>query len=169
MDIGPPDECWPVRGPRTTTGYGVRIGFGGSYRTPHRLAYELTVGPVPDGLEIDHLCRNRLCCNPAHLEAVTHRVNVQRAKATVTHCPSGHRYSPENTYWSEATGRLCKLCQSEHKRNYKQKKRVERLAANPPATACAVCGGGLVGLPVTAGLAPELMAAPKAPRLHQNS
>ena len=69
----------------------------------HRLSYERNVGPIPDGLELDHLCRRRNCLNPQHLEAVTHQVNMLRSMspagehARKTHCPSGHPYDEENT------------------------------------------------------------------------
>ena len=70
----------------------------------HRVAYELVKGKIPAGLELDHLCRNRICCNPAHLEAVTGRENSLRGvspwakNACATHCPRGHPYDAENTY-----------------------------------------------------------------------
>jgi hypothetical protein len=71
----PTDGCWEWTGNRTGDGYGRLAGRQG---LAHRLSYEYHLGPIPDGLEIDHLCRNRGCGNPAHMEAVTHRVNCQR-------------------------------------------------------------------------------------------
>lgn len=75
-----PAACWPWGGARTAAGYGVlgrgRRGEGLAYA--HRVAYESRRGPIPEGLQIDHLCRNRACCNPAHMEAVTQRVNIAR-------------------------------------------------------------------------------------------
>jgi len=78
VERGGPDECWPWRGFRNQYGYG---RFRVHYRrvVAHRVAYELTKGPIPAGLTIDHLCRNRLCVNPAHLEAVTLGTNIRRA------------------------------------------------------------------------------------------
>lgn len=82
----------------------------------HRAAYELAVGPVPKGLELDHLCRNRLCCNPVHLEAVTHRENILRSQnfvavaAAKTHCLRGHPFSVENTRLRANGTRGCKAC-----------------------------------------------------------
>jgi len=74
------DDCWPWLGPLNETGYGT-VWRGGRKLKAHRVAYELAVGPVPDGLELDHLCRVRACVRPAHLEPVTHRVNLNRARS----------------------------------------------------------------------------------------
>ncbi|MFD5161031.1 HNH endonuclease signature motif containing protein [Streptomyces hawaiiensis] len=81
----------------------------------HRYAYALAYGSVPDGLVVDHLCRNRACVRPSHLEAVTQRVNLLRgdtapARAALrTHCPQGHPYSPESTYTCRGK-RACRQC-----------------------------------------------------------
>jgi len=98
------DECWPWIGHRNSQGYG-RFYRGEHDTVPaHRLAYELLVGPIADGLVIDHLCRNRACCNPAHMEPVTNGENVRRGigvtaeNARKTHCKHGHEFTPENTY-----------------------------------------------------------------------
>jgi hypothetical protein len=91
------------------------IALGGRYL--HRAIYWQIRGPVPEGLELDHLCRNRACVNPWHLEAVTHRVNVLRGAAPVafhakkTHCPSGHPYSGENLYFWRGRQRMCRACE----------------------------------------------------------
>jgi hypothetical protein len=77
----------------------------------HRIAYELAHGPIPEGLEIDHLCRNRGCCNPDHLEAVTHHENTLRAWALVMHCPQGHPYDETNTvYETNRLGNPARRC-----------------------------------------------------------
>ncbi len=105
------DTCWLWRGPVSKqTGYGA----SGHHQLAHRRAYELSVGPIPDGLVIDHLCSVRLCCNPAHLEAVTQQENVQRVMRRITHCPQGHEYTPENTAYRHGGGReghrMCRTC-----------------------------------------------------------
>jgi hypothetical protein len=91
--IDPVTECWNWLGSRTVAGngYGQIKSRGRSYVT-HRVTYEHFVGPVPDGLQLDHLCRNTACCNPDHLEPVTLRENIHRARRLVTHCPAGHLY-----------------------------------------------------------------------------
>lgn len=84
----------------------------------HRFAYEWLVGPIPDGLTLDHLCRNRACVNPAHLEPVLPRTNVLRGvgvtahNAAKTHCKRGHPLTPENVYYRKG-GRQCRLCNRE--------------------------------------------------------
>lgn len=95
-------------------GYG-RIYFGGVNRAPHRVAYELERGPIPDGAQVDHLCKNPLCCNPDHLEAVTPRENTLRSSslsavnARKTHCNKGHPFDEANTY-RRGGRRCCRAC-----------------------------------------------------------
>ncbi len=109
--------CWPWTA-WAKGGYG-RFWTGAREVPAHRVAYELLVGPIPDGLEIDHLCRNHGCCNPLHLEPVTHAENTKRGSgfaavlSTRTHCPQGHPYDEANTYtWSRrgCTSRMCRTC-----------------------------------------------------------
>lgn len=120
-----PDECWPwtastnryakTRG----QGYG-KISTGGRHRrivSAHRLVYELEVGPIPDGMHVDHMCGNSLCCNPRHLQAVTPWFNNARSASPTadnigkTHCPQGHEYTPKNTGYRKGKGyRYCRTC-----------------------------------------------------------
>lgn len=109
-------------------GYGV-ASFQGRYARAHRLIYELHKGPIPEGLVIDHLCRNRRCVNPDHLEPVTQRENLLRGdtfqarNAAKTHCIHGHPLSGENLYVHPGRGvRDCRTCRREStRRRYKAK------------------------------------------------
>lgn len=113
--------CWEWTAALTRAGYGV-IGVGsktdGSRRIvyAHRLAYELTIGPIPDGLSIDHLCRNTRCVRPDHLEAVPIGVNVLRGTGPSavasrrTECQRGHPFDDENTVWRKSGKRMCREC-----------------------------------------------------------
>jgi hypothetical protein len=119
--INPETGCLLWDGQVNRKGYG-RITVGsrsrGTKRTyrVHRLAWELENGPIPDGLEVDHVkergCRYRHCANVAHLELVTHRENVMRgANAGKTHCDRGHEFTEANTYTYPLTGRRrCRAC-----------------------------------------------------------
>lgn len=114
--------CWVWQGACDPAGYG-RISYLGGSRYVHRVAYQLFVGRIADGTELDHLCRNRACCNPKHLEAVTHRVNLERSPLHImfnpelrplagpkpkTHCKNGHELTPANRYHG-GRGR-CAVC-----------------------------------------------------------
>lgn len=109
------DDCWLWTGFINSTGY---AKFGTPSLYAHRVAYELVVGPIPAGLELDHLCRTRHCVRPSHLEPVTHRENVLRGnglaaqQARKTHCPKGHLYNEANTRWY-GNRRICKQCNRE--------------------------------------------------------
>lgn len=111
-------DCWPWTAATDRQGYSrfnIRRGKRNVMVYAHRYSYEHFVGPIPDGLQIDHLCRVRACVNPSHLEAVTGRINVLRGgtitarNAAKTHCPQGHEYTPENTYTSRGW-RECRPC-----------------------------------------------------------
>lgn len=107
--------CWEFTGCTGGDGYGW-LRIGARAHAAHRVTYEHFVGPIPDGLTLDHLCRNRLCVNPHHLEPVTRGENVMRGvgfapvNKAKTHCPHGHEYSPENTYRNRRGWRACRAC-----------------------------------------------------------
>lgn len=113
--------CWVWEGFKNDEGYG-RIKYRKKSYLTHRLSYILCLGPIQEGLQIDHLCRNTGCCNPEHIEAVTPKVNANRSRADeaarercrkITHCKNGHLYTEENTYISPKYGsRSCKICRA---------------------------------------------------------
>lgn len=110
-----PDGCWEWTG-RTRDGYG-RITINRKYATVHKLVYGFFIGPVSEGKVLDHLCRNTVCCNPSHLEEVTHKVNALRGigptaiNAAKTHCIRGHEYTDETVIIRKCDGgRECRLC-----------------------------------------------------------
>lgn len=125
------DTCWNWLG-EITSGYG-RAFYNGKRIMAHRLFYELFNGEIPANLEIDHLCRNRFCVNPEHLEAVTRSENAKRAAPFITytnslktHCPQGHEYTSNNTRKYGDQGRKCLECKRARDRNYVNKNK-ERL------------------------------------------
>lgn len=110
----PMSGCWLWTGPENGTGYG-RPFYDGRRVYAHRLIYELLVGPIPEGLQLDHLCRNRGCVSPWHLEPVTCQENLRRGRhfeREKTQCPSGHPYDEVNTYYrrSNPNKRCCRAC-----------------------------------------------------------
>lgn len=103
-------------------GYGNMARNGTQIRS-HRAAYEHFVGPIPEGMEVDHLCRHRQCCNPDHLEVVTHAENMARGRwATATHCIHGHEFDEENTYRTAEGKRSCRKCAAASWERRKQRK-----------------------------------------------
>jgi hypothetical protein len=125
IDVG---DCWEWTGRLDRDGYG---HFGKHGRLVHRMLWELLVGPIPDGLQIDHLCRNRKCVNPDHLEPVSSLENTRRGaprrgyngpvlrgsdhpNSKKTHCPRGHQYIPENTATNARGARVCRTCRWLH-------------------------------------------------------
>ena len=125
------ETCWLWGGSvNKVTGYG-QIQINGRPELVHIISYRLTGKIIPEGMELDHLCRNRTCVNPIHLEPVMHRDNVLRGNnacatnAKVTHCPQGHPYDLFNTYHRPDGGRDCKVCGLERTRNYNTHRRVK--------------------------------------------
>lgn len=124
------DTCWLWTDSHKTEGYGQFWAIDKN-QLAHRWVYEFCVGPIPVGLQIDHLCRVRHCVNPDHLEPVTNRENVLRGisppaiHARTTHCPRGHGYTPENTT-VRGGQRFCLACREIHNRIYVEKRRARR-------------------------------------------
>jgi hypothetical protein len=126
-----PDGCWRWTGHIKKDGYGA-FYIDGANRLAHRVAYEHFIGPIPDGLELDHLCHtrssgcaggktdlHRRCVNAIRdLEPVTGIENIRRGAALITHCPQNHEYTPENTYWAPNGGRECRECRAETARRW---------------------------------------------------
>ena len=121
--------CWEWGGYRDEKGYGQKR-HRGRVDKAHRWAYETFVAPIPAGLEIDHLCRNRGCVNPAHLEPVTHQENLRRATSLITHCPAGHPYDEANTCHGADGRRSCRACMREATR--RRRAAVRSAVGNPP-------------------------------------
>lgn len=116
----PNSGCWLWLGANSGTGGYGKFWFEGKDRYSHRHAYEALIGPVPEHLDLDHLCRVTSCCNPLHLEAVPHVENIRRGNTgkisgarqkAKTHCPNGHPYDEANTYHNPKTNqRHCRAC-----------------------------------------------------------
>lgn len=117
--------CWQWLAAIDAHGYG-RFSVGGRMKLAHRIAYEMFVAPIPRGLDLDHICRNRACVNPAHLEPVTRSENLSRSPLMgvknigKTHCPRGHEYSAENTRFNTSGARNCRECERSRNRNRKR-------------------------------------------------
>lgn len=132
---GSADECWPYTGSITNSGYGEFTTGRGKCHLAHRFAYEAAIGPIPDGLTIDHVktrgCNRKDCVNPNHLEAVTMAENLRRSNAASainsrkTACPRGHAYDGVRVRRSGLKQRTCSICHNESRRN----KRAEGKAA----------------------------------------
>lgn len=126
--------CWECSYSKDTSGY-AQISFLSGMELVHRLTFTAAHGYVPARLQIDHLCRNRSCCNPAHLEAVTSRENglrgdtIQARNAAATHCPHGHQYGPDNAFPSDLRRGKQRRCRTCHLQKTAERKRRQRSAA----------------------------------------
>jgi hypothetical protein len=119
-ELGP---CWLWTGSSDKHGYG-QIRIAGKATKAHRWSWSDTHGPIAEGLDIDHLCRNPPCVRPTHLEPVTHRVNMLRginpsaANAVATHCLAGHPFDATNTYITPTGARRCRRCHADRSLRY---------------------------------------------------
>lgn len=145
LKINPPiwngTRCWIWTGAKQPEGYG-RTWVNGKKISTHRAVYELLVGPIPEGLDLDHLCRNRACCNPKHLEPVTRSENLRRGNAgrhtlvrlrSRTHCDKGHEFNDSNTRWEkykDSTIRVCAACRKAKYKRANDKKKLKRKEGN---------------------------------------
>ncbi|GGY65551.1 HNH endonuclease signature motif containing protein [Streptomyces xanthochromogenes] len=117
--------CWEWTGHIKPNGYG-QVTVGGRKFNAHRFAYEAMVGPIPSGLVIDHLCRNRRCLRPEHLDPVSQRTNVLRGEgpaadnARRNHCVQGHPFDDANTYVRRDGSRSCRSCNAARNRRRRQ-------------------------------------------------
>ena len=137
-DLGP---CWIWTGATTARGYGrFQPGPERGVWYVHRLIYDWAVGPIPDGHEIDHVCRRKSCCNPMHLEAVTHAENVARWAVSAEPpelaeaCTAGHAYTPENTMTIRVKGRPSRACRTCHRARQRRASKARRNRTTEPPT-----------------------------------
>lgn len=140
-------QCWIWKGCRDSHGYG-NFRVQGKTVKAHRWCYEQVKGIIPQELDSDHLCRIPPCVNPDHIEPVTRKVNCQRGIAgiinggrqrAITHCPQGHPYSEQNTYFFSGGKRGCKICRTERDRKRKPVCPTCGQAMDRYATQCRSC------------------------------
>lgn len=128
-------DCWLWTSEIGRKGYGRLVDPQGRRLLAHRVVYELVVGPIPDGLTLDHLCRVHACVNPEHLEPVTTRENVLRGQgvaainAAKTHCSHGHEFTPENTRVGSDRERICRQCSNDARRERHRRARLRQESA----------------------------------------
>ena len=123
--IDPDTECWNWTASKDQYGYG-QFRLNSKMVKSHRASYEYYVCKIPNHLQMDHLCRNRSCCNPSHLEAVTAKENIRRSdvgkhESSKTHCPQEHPYAGDNLYMTPDGRRQCRTCRS-HRAKRRQEK-----------------------------------------------
>lgn len=121
LEVG---DCWLWMGRKDKHGYGT-VWWENRRQLVHRLVWQMLVGTIPDGLQIDHLCRVRSCTNPDHLDVVTHTTNVRRSPFYAgSHCRKGHLYDVANTYW-RGDRRECRACKRERRRRWRLRQKGE--------------------------------------------
>lgn len=126
--VQPTGFCWEWTAYRHPEGYG-RFKVGALCVQAHRWAYEHLIGPIEGEMELDHLCRNRGCVNPDHLEPVSTQENIRRGRlwaihGAKTHCPAGHPYSGDNLYVKPSGQRVCRACKNAQQRARRATSRV---------------------------------------------
>lgn len=132
LAAGEPDVCWPWPMGRDKAGYG--LVRNRKTLLAHRVAWSLTHGEIPDGLTVDHLCRNRACCNPAHMELVTRGENTLRGDTITarnrakTECMRGHPFDEVNTRNLKGGGRVCRRCMRDYMRRRRAAQRLSGVA-----------------------------------------
>jgi hypothetical protein len=123
VDKKPGDDCW-LWTAATRDGYGT-FWLNGQMRSAHRLSFVAARGEVTEALDLDHLCHNRACVNPAHLEPVTRMTNVRRGLVpNVTHCGNGHEWTADNVYRRSNGSLRCKPCHRTHEATRKARQAV---------------------------------------------
>lgn len=123
----PNTGCWLWLSFHDRDGYAMFFEGRGLEQRAHRFAYKTLAGPIPGDLVIDHLCRNRGCVNPSHMEPVTNAENLRRGRHPLsdrTHCKHGHEFTPENTHRPPGQrGRKCRRCHADQERDRRKLRR----------------------------------------------
>lgn len=133
-----PNGCWQWTAAKYGKGYAL-VRWEGGNRLAHRIVYQLLRGVTPPELTCDHLCRNRACVNPWHIELVTNRKNVLRGQgitavnARKTHCKHGHEFTEENTRWRIRDGRWRRVCRACHRQSVSRAYKALKEAADDRA------------------------------------
>jgi len=125
-------DCWVWTGSTANRGYGSIHHNGRNGYLPHRLVWELLRGPIPDGLVLDHMCQNRRCVNPKHLDPVTNRVNILRGKSVAalnfikTECVNGHAFDSKNTKIRKDGTRSCRQCERDRLKKFRENQKLKK-------------------------------------------